>query len=157
MRLVGELTLLDSKSTFLERRVDLLNEAVLKARSSRTLAFKIPSDALKHPSYTGKYCAVGYALEIVVGKQCIQKQKLKVAFRVADSSKRGGSPTCLEIGVEDCLQLVIKLSSLRFPTNGVVIGQVNFELLKIPVKRMEIQLLRRETIRNSSFPSGLSL
>lgn len=56
----------------------------------------------------------------------------------ADSSVK------LEVGIEDCLHIEFEYDRTRYHLGDVVTGRVNFLLVKIRIKYMELAVIRRE-------------
>jgi vacuolar protein sorting-associated protein 26 len=56
----------------------------------------------------------------------------------ADSSVK------LEVGIEDCLHIEFEYDRTRYHLSDVVTGRVNFLLVRIAIKYMEVALIRRE-------------
>ena len=56
----------------------------------------------------------------------------------ADSSVK------LEVGIEDCLHIEFEYDRIRYHLQDVVTGRVNFLLVRIRIKYMEVAVIRRE-------------
>lgn len=56
----------------------------------------------------------------------------------------------LEVGIEDCLHIEFEYDRTRYHLSDVVTGRVNFLLVRIKIKYMELAVIRRE----ASGPSG---
>ena len=51
----------------------------------------------------------------------------------------------MEVGIEDCLHIEFEYDKSKYHTRDVIIGKVYFLLVRIKVKYMEIDIIRRET------------
>jgi len=51
----------------------------------------------------------------------------------------------LEVGIEDCLHIEFEYSKSKYHLKDVVIGKVYFLLVRIKIKHMELDIIRRET------------
>jgi len=52
----------------------------------------------------------------------------------------------MEVGIEDCLHIEFEYNKGKYHLRDCVLGKVYFLLVKIRIKMMEIQLIRKETI-----------
>lgn len=57
----------------------------------------------------------------------------------------------MEVGIEDCLHIEFEYSKAKYHLKDVVIGKVYFLLVRIKIKHMELNIIRRET---SGSPGG---
>mmetsp|Transcript_90446 Transcript_90446/g.255306 ORF Transcript_90446/g.255306 Transcript_90446/m.255306 type:complete len:303 (-) Transcript_90446:104-1012(-) len=51
----------------------------------------------------------------------------------------------MEVGIEDCLHIEFEYSKAKYHMKDVVIGKVYFLLVRIKIKHMELNIIRRET------------
>ena len=51
----------------------------------------------------------------------------------------------MEVGIEDCLHIEFEYNKSKYHLDDVVIGKIYFLLVRIKIKHMEIQILRRES------------
>ena len=61
----------------------------------------------------------------------------------------------MEVGIEDCLHIEFEYDKSKYHTRDVIIGKVYFLLVRLKVKYMEIDIIRRET--TGSGPSNQSI
>ena len=52
----------------------------------------------------------------------------------------------MEVGIEDSLHIEFEFLRSKFALNDVVQGKVYFELVALPIERMELSVLRKETV-----------
>jgi len=50
----------------------------------------------------------------------------------------------LEVGIEECLHIEFEYDRLRYHLADVITGRVNFLLVRIRIKHMEVAIIRRE-------------
>lgn len=50
----------------------------------------------------------------------------------------------LEVGIEDCLHIEFEYDRLKYHLSDVVTGRVNFLLVRIRIKHMEVAVIQRE-------------
>lgn len=51
----------------------------------------------------------------------------------------------MEVGIEDCLHIDFEYNKSFYHLKDIIVGRVNFHLVKIKIKSMEIGLVRKET------------
>ena len=51
----------------------------------------------------------------------------------------------MEVGIEDCLHIEFEYNKSKYSLDDVVIGKIYFLLVRIKIKHMEVQILRRES------------
>ena len=50
----------------------------------------------------------------------------------------------LEVGIEDCLHIYFEFTKSMYHLNDCIIGKVEFHEVKIKLKHMEINIIKRE-------------
>lgn len=51
----------------------------------------------------------------------------------------------MEVGIEDCLHIEFEYDKSKYHMKDVVVGKVYFLLVRIKIKHMELNIIRRET------------
>ena len=51
----------------------------------------------------------------------------------------------MEVGIEDCLHIEFEYGKAKYHLKDVVVGKIYFILVRIKIKNMELQILRRES------------
>ena len=59
-------------------------------------------------------------------------------------------PIHMEVGIEECLHIEFTYDKESYHLSDVVTGRINFLLVRIKVKHLELTILRREKAGNSS-------
>ncbi len=54
-------------------------------------------------------------------------------------------PIKMEVGIEDCLHIEFEYEKRCYHLHDVIFGQINFLLVRIKIKHMELAVIRRET------------
>ena len=54
-------------------------------------------------------------------------------------------PIKMEVGIEDCLHIEFEYEKRCYHLHDVICGQINFLLVRIKIKHMELAVIRRET------------
>lgn len=61
----------------------------------------------------------------------------------------------MEVGIEDCLHIEFEYDKSKYHLKDVIVGKVFFLLVRIKIKHMELNIIRRETTGSSgSGPAG---
>jgi len=51
----------------------------------------------------------------------------------------------MEVGIEDCLHIEFEFPKTFYSLNDCLVGNVSFKLVKINIKYMEVNIIKRET------------
>ena len=52
----------------------------------------------------------------------------------------------MEVGIEDCLHIEFEFTNSKVHLKDCILGKVNFNLVRIKLKLMELSLIKRETV-----------
>jgi vacuolar protein sorting-associated protein 26 len=52
----------------------------------------------------------------------------------------------MEVGIEDCLHIEFEFSRSVFTLKDCILGKVYFNLVRIKIKHMELNIIRKETV-----------
>lgn len=74
------------------------------------------------------------------------ERKLPFWVRRFEVVPEATKPLKMEVGIEDCLHLEFEYTKNRFHLSDVVVGRIHFQLVRIALKSMEIEIKRRETV-----------
>jgi len=69
-------------------------------------------------------------------------------------SPRADEPIKMEVGIEDCLHIEFEYGRRRYHLDDVVVGRVHFLLVRIRIRRMELALVRRESVADVANPNA---
>merc|ERR1711939_110638 len=56
----------------------------------------------------------------------------------------------MEVGIEDCLHIEFEYDKSKYALKDCVVGKVYFLLVRIKIKHMELDIIRRETTGSGS-------
>jgi len=56
----------------------------------------------------------------------------------------------MEVGIEDCLHIEFEYSKSKYHMKDLVVGKVYFLLVRIKIKHMELNIIRRETVNGAA-------
>ena len=55
-------------------------------------------------------------------------------------------PIKMEVGIEDCLHIEFEFSRSVFNLRDCILGKVYFNLVRIKIKHMELNIVKKETV-----------
>ena len=111
-----------------------------------TIPFHFRSVEKQYETYHGCHVFVRYYVRVQVERKFfppIQKDKEVVVF-ICRPQPRVDEPIKMEVGIEDCLHIEFEFNRQNYHLKDVIIGKIDFILVKIKLKYMEIALIRRE-------------
>jgi hypothetical protein len=93
------------------------------------------------------YVCCSYFVRVSIGRPYASDLRKEVDFAVQNVTEAPevNSPIKMEVGIEDCLHIEFEYNKSRYHFDDVVIGKIYFLLVRIKIKHMEVQLLRRES------------
>lgn len=130
--------------TSLERHLD--DPGVIDG--DKTFAFQFTNAEKIYDTYSGINVSLRYFLRVTVLRaqytpdiskefdicvqHCVQEPQVNNAIR-------------MEVGIEDALHIEFEYNKSKFHLRDVVIGKIYFLLVRINIKRMEVEIRRRES------------
>ena len=100
----------------------------------------------QYDSYHGCHVFVRYYLRVQVERKffpAIQKDR-EVVVWISKPPPQVDEPIKMEVGIEDCLHIEFEFNKQHYHLEDVIVGKIDFVLVKIKLKYMEIALMRRE-------------
>ena len=116
----------------------------------KSIKFKFKSFDKQYESYSGSQTTLSYFLKVSVGKQYGGAQTKVLQFVVKEPVETplesDNPPLKMEVGIEDCLHIKYEFNKSRYHLNDCIFGQVDFLLVKVHIKYMEINIFKREIV-----------
>lgn len=81
----------------------------------------------------------------------ITKEEEFIVFNPVPAAPQNDKPIKMEVGIEDCLHIEFEFTRSVYTLKDCVLGKVFFNLVRIKIKHMELNIIRKET-----FGSGTS-
>lgn len=136
-------------SKFIHTQSELISPGLLE--NDITIDFSFPNAQLPHESYYGNYIKLWYCF-IVEITGLITKSSYKYDFYVQSTCKYSLNTTglFLEVGIEGCIHIQLKLDKTSYPLDGVILGNILFQIVRNRVKSMEISILKREILNEKN-------
>ena len=76
----------------------------------------------------------------------ITKEEEFIVFNPISEATHVDKPIKMEVGIEDCLHIEFEFSRSVFTLKDCVMGKVFFNLVRIKIKHMELNIIRKETV-----------
>jgi len=100
-------------------------------------------------SYLGINATLRYFVRIRISRSYGTKIQQEFDFAVQTvkptPEKEANPPLKMEVGIEDCLHIEFEYEKSKYGILDVINGKVNFLLVRIKIKHMEMQILKKET------------
>ncbi|CAD8184717.1 unnamed protein product [Paramecium pentaurelia] len=150
IELIGRIEILNDQkqsSDFMSMGRELDAQGILL--EDKTYKFTFNKFEKQYESYYGKEVKLRYYLRVTMNRNYGQvKKEIEFAVQIVDKEQENQPQTSLklEVGIEDCLHLDFEYFKSRYHLRDVVTGKVNFYLVKINIKYMELAVIRKEQI-----------
>ncbi|KAL7720367.1 Vacuolar sorting protein 26 [Entamoeba marina] len=122
-------------SNFIVQTVELSRPAVITDEKN-----------YKYDSYSGKNVRLRYYLRVLVNKKYSsplgKEQEIWVVNYNEQPTKN--PPILMDVGVEKCVSIEFKYGKSYYTLSDVVLGQVYFKIVRLPLQSMELQIQRKE-------------
>ena len=76
----------------------------------------------------------------------ITKEEEFIVFNPIQEPSWADKPIKMEVGIEDCLHIEFEFSRSVFTMRDCILGKVYFNLVRIKIKHMELNIIRKETV-----------
>lgn len=124
---------------------ELAPPGVLK--DSETFPFNFLNVEKAHESYNGINVRLRYFIKFVIARQyssnVVEEQDFWVQKIQQDPQMNNSIK--MEVGIEDCLHIEFEYNKTKYHLKDVVVGKVYFLLVRIKIKHMELNIVKRES------------
>ena len=123
-------------------------EAPGTLHDDKTYEFAFSKVEKPYETYSGVGVQLRYYVRVTINRGYAAKIIKEEEFAVnnVEEEPEAQSLIKMEVGIEDCLHIEFEYNKGKYHLRDCVLGKVYFLLVKIKIKFMELQLLRRETI-----------
>jgi len=99
-------------------------------------------------TYWGSNVQVRYFVRVTVLRQYTGHITKELDFAVQNlySAPEVSTGIKMEVGIEDCLHIEFEYDKSKYHTKDVVIGKVFFLLVRLKIKHMQLDIVRKETV-----------
>ncbi|XP_013390024.1 vacuolar protein sorting-associated protein 26B-like [Lingula anatina] len=99
-----------------------------------------------YESYTGTNVRLRYFLRVTIVKRISDAVKEKeIIVHTLSQYPDMNNSIKMEVGIEDCLHIEFEYNKSKYHLKDVIVGKIYFLLVRIKIKHMEIQIIKRET------------
>lgn len=118
---------------------------------TRTIPFNFRGVEKIHETYHGRNVSVKYFVRVEVQRQLGGMkmppitQEHEVIVQIPGVEPSINEPIKMEVGIEDCLHIEFEYEKRCYHLHDVICGKINFLLVRIKIKHMELAVIRRET------------
>ena len=98
-------------------------------------------------SYRGRNVSVQYFVRVAVERKFLPPlhKEHEVFVQIIGKEPEVNESIKMEVGIEDCLHIEFEYERRCYHLNDVILGKINFLLVRIKIKHMELAVIRRET------------
>jgi len=152
VELIGQVDMLHDKSSstdFFSISRDL--EPPGSMFESKQYKWKFSAVDKQNETYYGLNVRLRYFVRLSVIRNYANNVTKEVDMVVQNLYPQPELNNCLkmEVGIEDCLHIEFEYDKSKYHLKDVVIGKVYFLLVRIKIKHMELNIIRRETTGNA--------
>lgn len=98
-----------------------------------------------YESYTGANVKLRYYLRVTMVKRLSDLVKEQdICVHTLAQYPDLNSSIKMEVGIEDCLHIEFEYNKSKYHLKDVIVGKIYFLLVRIKIKHMEIQVIKRE-------------
>eukprot|EP00804_Cyclotella_cryptica_P003409 CCRYP_018559-RB/>CCRYP_018559-RB protein AED:0.33 eAED:0.33 QI:0/0/0/1/0/0/3/0/272 len=114
---------------------------------TRTIPFNFRGVEKIHETYHGRNVSVKYFVRVEVLRQWLPPitQEHEVIVQLLGVEPSINEAIKMEVGIEDCLHIEFEYEKKCYHMHDVICGKINFLLVRIKIKHMELAVIRRET------------
>ena len=134
---------------FLSLNTDIESFGILK-NEINTFQFDFKKIQKQYESYRGEARNIKYILRLSIDTKfktlIYEKEFLVMNKRPKSILNKNNKPIKIEVGIEDSLHLIFQLNSTNYSINDILIGKIIFKQITIRMKKMDIQITKKEII-----------
>jgi vacuolar protein sorting-associated protein 26 len=99
-------------------------------------------------TYNGIIVRLRYFIHVTINRSYnkITKEEEFIVFNPINEPTHVDKPIKMEVGIEDCLHIEFEFSRSVFTLKDCILGKVYFNLVRIKIKHMELNIIRKETV-----------
>jgi len=116
-------------------------------KESKTFDFSFTKADKGFESYKGINVRLRYFIRVKISRNYAPniRREFDFAVQVVEKPPKTNPKLKMEVGIEDCLHIEFNYNKSIYTLNDVILGTINFLLVKIKIKHMELQIIKRES------------
>ncbi|KAK7098465.1 vacuolar protein sorting-associated protein 26B-like [Littorina saxatilis] len=113
---------------------------------NQSYSFEFQQVEKPYESYTGANVRLRYFLRVTIVKRIsdVVKEQDIIVHTLSQYPDMNNSIK-MEVGIEDCLHIEFEYNKSKYHLKDVIVGKIYFLLVRIKIKHMELQVIKRET------------
>jgi vacuolar protein sorting-associated protein 26 len=114
---------------------------------SKNYKFKFGAVDMQNETYYGINVRLRYFVRLSVVQKYAANITKECDFvvQILHPQPEANPPLKMEVGIEDCLHIEFEYERSKYHMKDVVVGKVYFLLVRIKIKHMELNIVRKET------------
>ncbi|KAL6077785.1 hypothetical protein STEG23_026011 [Scotinomys teguina] len=113
---------------------------------SQAFDFEFTHVGKAYESYTGQNVKLLYFLRATISRRLNDVVKeMDIVVHTLSTYPELNSSIKMEVGIEDCLHIEFEYNKSKYHLKDVIVGKIYFLLVRIKIKHMEIDIIKRET------------
>ena len=138
---------------FLSLNNELSKNGIL-SKEKTIFNFNFKKVKFQYESYRGDLVCLKYFIRVNIVKT-MRTFSYDGEFAVikpydAEILKKNDEPISMHVGIKDLLNILIELNHINYSIHGTLKGGVTFGKVKLLITKMELQLIKKETIYNNT-------
>jgi len=119
---------------------------------SKPYKWKFGAVDKQNETYSGINCRLRYFVRLTVVRNYASNITKEIDFIVQNlyPAPEINNTLKMEVGIEDCLHIEFEYDKSKYHMKDVVVGKVYFLLVRIKIKHMELNIIRRESTTTGS-------
>jgi len=155
VELVGQVDMINDKSSsydFFSITKDLEPPGALF--ETKRYTWRFGSVDKQNETYYGTNARLRYFVRLIVIRNYAANVTKELDFAVQNlyTPPEVNNTIKMEVGIEDCLHIEFEYDKASYHMKDVVVGKVYFLLVRIKIKHMELNVVRKETAGQSGAP-----
>jgi len=118
-------------------------------RDKKVIEFTFDGTNKTHDTYSGTNVRLRYFVRVRISRSYGTKIQKEFDFAVQNvtppPSKEENPCLKMEVGIEDCLHIEFEYERSKYAVDDVIRGKIDFLLVRIKIKHMEMQILKKES------------
>ncbi|VDP77472.1 unnamed protein product [Echinostoma caproni] len=134
-----------NRDEFIALSQDLARPGILSQPT--TYPFEFSHIEKPHESYCGTNVRLRYLLRVTVQRRMTDlTTEREILVHAPARYLEPDTGIQMEVGIEDSLHIEFEYNKSKYHLQDVIVGKIYFLLVRVKIKNMEIQILKRETL-----------
>ncbi|ETO12785.1 hypothetical protein RFI_24591 [Reticulomyxa filosa] len=149
VELIGQLEHVQDRGNhqiLVSTQYELAPPGVMTKDTCYSFEFKAKEPQKDFESYNGTNVKLRYFVRVrILRSYGTVSKEFEFGVQKATAAPEVNNPLKMEVGIEDCLHIEFEYDKSKYFLTDVINGKISFVLVRIKIKHMELQILKRET------------